>query len=281
MDLRHLIDRVLLQDTKKLTGREREIMSEVLHHLREIERRKLFADLGYSSMFAYCTQELKYSPDQAQRRICASRLLATLPEIEKKLDDGSLNLAILGMANSFFNQKNLDMDEKWEVLEQISNKSKRDVEKMLAPDSLHAPGNEAERKISKTQTKVTLILQDSVVEKLKALQALLSHTKKHDLPELIDFLASKELAKREKSAATNRVPKSKPQGTAVVGRTIPSAVKKELWSKAKGQCQHPLCSSKHFLQIHHVIPYSEGGAHIIENLKLLCHAHHSREHWQA
>ena len=34
MDLRHLVDGVLLQDTKKLAGREREIMSEVLHHLQ-------------------------------------------------------------------------------------------------------------------------------------------------------------------------------------------------------------------------------------------------------
>ena len=131
MDLRHIAGEVLLQDTKKLARREREIISQVLHHLREVDRRKLYAELGFSSLFSYCTDELKYSPDQAQRRICTCRMLAALPEIEKKLDDGSLNLTILGMANSYFKENNLDTNDKREVLDQISNKPKREVEKCL------------------------------------------------------------------------------------------------------------------------------------------------------
>ena len=39
----------------------------VLHHLREVERRFLFAELGYSSLFEYCISELKYSAGSAQR----------------------------------------------------------------------------------------------------------------------------------------------------------------------------------------------------------------------
>ena len=38
MDLRHVVDQVLLNDTKVLVEREREIMSKVLHHLREVGR---------------------------------------------------------------------------------------------------------------------------------------------------------------------------------------------------------------------------------------------------
>ncbi|HAZ13152.1 MAG TPA: hypothetical protein DCY86_10225 [Bdellovibrionales bacterium] len=107
--------------------REREIMSKVLHHLREVARRKLYPDLGYSSMFAYCTDELKYSPDQAGRRISACRMLATLPEIEKKLDRGELNLTVLGLAKSYIKENNLTLPEQRQLLDEIANKTKREV----------------------------------------------------------------------------------------------------------------------------------------------------------
>jgi len=265
MDLRHVVDGVLLEDTKKLAVREREIMSQVLHHLREIDRRKLYADLGFSSMFAYCTDELKYSPDQAQRRISACRMLSELPQIEKKLDDGSLNLTVLGMANTFFREHRLGLKDKQLLLEKIEGKSKKEVEVLLAPELSPALVSGTARRYSKTQTKVTLILDDAVVEKLKELQALLSHTKRRELPELIDFLCTRELEKRKGSARA-------------AARGIPACVRKAVWAKAQGRCQHPECSSKHFLQIHHVRAFSEGGTHAIENLKLLCHAHHARGH---
>ncbi|OFZ13629.1 MAG: hypothetical protein A2X86_20845 [Bdellovibrionales bacterium GWA2_49_15] len=53
---------------------------------------------------------------------------------------------------------------------------------MLAPDFLTAPAHASTQKVSKTQTKVTLVLDDAVMEKLQELQALFSHTKKRDLP---------------------------------------------------------------------------------------------------
>ncbi|HAZ13397.1 MAG: hypothetical protein A2X86_14765 [Bdellovibrionales bacterium GWA2_49_15] len=127
MDLRHVVDQVLINDTKVLVEREREIMSKVLHYLREVDRRKLYADIGYSSMFAYCTDELRYSPDQAGRRISACRMLATLPEIEEKLDRGELNLTVLGLAKSYFKENNLTLAQQRELLDEITNKPKREV----------------------------------------------------------------------------------------------------------------------------------------------------------
>jgi len=276
MDLRHIVDQVLLNDTKVLVEREREIMSKVLHHLREVDRRKLYAELGYSSMFAYCTDELKYSPDQSGRRISACRMLATLPEIEEKLDRGELNLTVLGLAKSYIKENNLTLPEQRQLLEEISNKPKGEVEKMLAPDFLPAPAHASTQKISKTQTKVTLVLDDAVMEKLQELQALFSHTKKRELPELIEFLCTQELEKRKKSCATV---KSAPAQVKNQTRAIPTLIKKALWAKAEALCQYPGCHSRHFLQIHHRVPYAQGGTHAIENLRLLCHAHHARGHF--
>ena len=53
MNLKHLTDKALLADIKKLAAEERSISVKVLHHLREIERRRLFSDLGYGSLYDY------------------------------------------------------------------------------------------------------------------------------------------------------------------------------------------------------------------------------------
>ncbi|HAZ13153.1 MAG TPA: hypothetical protein DCY86_10230 [Bdellovibrionales bacterium] len=33
------------------------------------------------------------------------------------------------------------------------------------------------------------------------------------------------------------------------------------------------------MQIHHRVPYAQGGTHTMENLRLLCHAHHAWGHF--
>ncbi len=58
-DPKKMADGALLENVRALAGREREITLEVLHHLKEIERRRLFVDLGYPSLFEYAVRDLK------------------------------------------------------------------------------------------------------------------------------------------------------------------------------------------------------------------------------
>ncbi len=51
MNLTTLTDKDLLLKTKKLTQTERDVLIQVLQHWKEVERRRLHADLGYSSLF--------------------------------------------------------------------------------------------------------------------------------------------------------------------------------------------------------------------------------------
>ena len=85
--------------------KKKRIGIEVLHHLREIDARKLFASLGFSSLFLYCTQELKYSEGGAYRRIAAMRLLRDVPEYEEKLQSGAVSVATLSQVQSFLVQE--------------------------------------------------------------------------------------------------------------------------------------------------------------------------------
>ena len=89
MNLKHLSDKSILSHTLLLVQKEREILSEILWHLKEIDRRKLYSDLRCSSLFDYCVKVLKYSEGQAQRRLSSARLMTELPEIEKKIKDAT------------------------------------------------------------------------------------------------------------------------------------------------------------------------------------------------
>src|SRR5262245_32671873 len=102
MQLNGLSDQDLLSKIKSLVARERELLGEILHHLREVERRRLFSDLKYKSLFEYAVKELRYSEDQAYRRINAMRLIKELPQIEEKVVSGSLSLSALSAAGSLF-----------------------------------------------------------------------------------------------------------------------------------------------------------------------------------
>src|SRR4029453_18361261 len=92
-----LTDRELLAALHQLRGSERESTLDILRHLNEVARRKLHLKLGYSSMFAYCTEHLCYSESTAARRVQAARCLSRFPQIEGLLLRGEINLVTLGL----------------------------------------------------------------------------------------------------------------------------------------------------------------------------------------
>src|SRR5438067_1747505 len=109
----NLNDKILLQNTLELVQNERRVTLEVLHHLREIERRSLYAVLGYPSLFEYAVKELRYSHSAAYRRIESMRLLKDVPEVEEKIKSVELSLSNLAQAQNFFKKENVkDKEDK-------------------------------------------------------------------------------------------------------------------------------------------------------------------------
>ena len=51
-----LSDSELVARVKRLAGRERETMAEIIAHLAEIEARDLYPREGYKSLFEYCRE---------------------------------------------------------------------------------------------------------------------------------------------------------------------------------------------------------------------------------
>ena len=305
MKLMHLTDEKLLDETQSLVKQEREITLKVLHHLREIERRRLFSALKYESLFNYCVQHLKYSESSAQRRIQAMRALRDLPEIEEKIETGVLSLSNLATAQSLFYQEkklgnHYSKDKKLEILERLENKSRREAERTLAqivPQQM--PPAQKLRVISEELTEMKLVVDQEFLKQLEVLKGLLAHKMPNaTMQEIIKFaleqttqkltpslkLKNKKVALHEKTITvsdTEAVPETKTMTvTATVSQTasetptqtkkkaIPASVKRYVWQKAESKCE--ICTSMYAPQTDHIIPFAKGGTDEPENLRLLC-----------
>ncbi len=287
MNLKNMSDQVLLERTENLVARERELLGEVLHHLKEIERRRLFSQLGYKSIFDYATKQLGYAEDQAARRISAMRLLKELPEIESKIADGSLTLTNLSMAQTLFRQERkrvsasmgaagFSKGEKLEFLSKIENKSKREAEKVIIAHSSEPAQLTAERirAVTETHVEIKIIASNELQAKLGRIKGLLAHSHPNlSMAEAIDLLCDMAIQKLDPAEKAKKMVVLKPKSTSSapapdIKRCITARERRQVWKRAGSQCQN--CGSTHALQIDHVQPRALGGSDEVENLRLLC-----------
>lgn len=95
LELNKYSNNALSINLEKLVRSERKITNLILQYIFEFESRRLYADLGFDSMFTYLTKHLGYSEAAAYRRLQSARLLRQLPETSTKIDTGALNLSQL------------------------------------------------------------------------------------------------------------------------------------------------------------------------------------------
>ncbi len=117
--LKTLSDKDLLNRVSKLVKQEHNLTLEILLHLIEVENRKIYRSLGYSSMFVYATDSLGYSESSANRRIYAARAIRKCPRAYDDLRNGRVNLGTLALVWRYLTP---------ELLEEIRGKSYRQVQ---------------------------------------------------------------------------------------------------------------------------------------------------------
>ncbi len=61
-------------------------------------------------------------------------------------------------------------------------------------------------------------------------------------------------------------------------QSIPPALRRAVLRRDGGRCQVPGCRHATFVDVHHLVPRSNGGRHSAENLVTLCSAHHRAIH---
>lgn len=316
MNLRDLPDRTLLERTEGLVKREREVLTEILHHLREIERRRLFSELGFKSLFDYATKKLGYADDQAARRISAMRLLKELPQIEEKVASGALSLTNLNLAQTLFRQEQkaeagFSQQEKLKLLAQLENQPKREAEKIILSRSSEPIRFRPDRvrQVSETTIEIKFMADSELQLKLERIKGLLAHSHPNmSLAEAVNYLCDlgiKNLDPSKKPGHGNsRTPVTAPAGkiqslsapdVCLPDRKLPEsklprskrqspapALKRRISVSTRREVWRSAgskcqnCGSAHALQIDHIQPIALGGENDRQNLRLLCRSCNQR-----
>jgi hypothetical protein len=316
MDLSNISNDVLLNRTYRYARSERKITHIVLWHINEVERRGLYAQLKYDSIFKYISKHLGYGEKAAYERMHASRLLGKMPELAEKMEEGTLNLTQIVQVQSCINKETragnkVDQAQTAKIFEKIESMSGEKTLKTLAiefnqPIQMH----EVIQPQRDNTVRAGITFTDEEMDVMKHLKSLLSHVLPNPTwAELIIYLAKKQIKAIEgntakKSVAMNQpiqveavevsadvdVPKGEEllKTTQCFGATrerkaIKIATRRRLMERAGKCCEfvNPSnghrCDGVYQLQVDHKIPIALGGSNDISNLRVLCRTHNLLE----
>ena len=289
---------------------ERAASAEVIFHLAELDRRKLYLDEACSSLFTYCTERLGYSEDGAIKRVRVTRLVRRFPQVIDDLASGTIHLTGL-----FQLSRHLTEDNAEQLLVEARGKSKRQIEELLArwfprPDvpptitpmaaepaqgelsTGSGTGNSAPtplptlrprpriEALSPASVRVELTASSAFRDKLEHAQNLLSHAvPSGDLAAILELALDRLIADETKRRSGADKPQ-KSRETKPGSRHVPVQVQRAVRERDGSQCtfidaEGRRCSEKRFLTIEHIEPFARGGPTTVENCSLLCKPHNS------
>jgi len=295
--LSHISDQDLKVKLQVLRQSERQAIAEMVLHLYEIDRRGLYRDMGYPSLFVYCTEGLGYSAGGAHRRVQAARCLRDHPEVYEKLNSGVLTLcAVSEVSKVKIPQK------RQELLLASEGKSKEQVRALvlehLPPEKPRvstvemkrvvvergqlfspAPGSGSTLEPIKTEERYNIRMEvDREFMNLYEEALSLSGGPMVEVfrRALRTFCDKRSPVKREhRRGARNGTPH---ESTSPGNRSIPVPVRDKVFIRDGARCTYEAsdgkrCSETHALEIDHTQPYGMGGSNDLENLRLLCRTH--------
>ena len=264
-----LTDDALLAETVRLASCERASTAQLIAAIAEVAAREIHRQEGFKSIYGYCRYVLKLSEHAAYDRITAARLVGKYPVILERLTDGSLTLANLTLMAPY-----VDADTCDDLLLKTANKSKREVEDIIAP--LRAGVTSPEL------YKLVLLVSRDAWEHLHRLQELMlpaigdgdpSRIVERALATLLVEVEKRKMAKADHPRPTN--------AAAPGSRHIPAGIKREVGNRDGWQCtyigRHGRCTETANLELDHVRPFAAGGPTTVDNLRLRCRAHNQLE----
>jgi len=120
-------DPELLVRLERLVSRRGQMTAELLVHLGEVDRRKLYLGEACSSMHGYCTARLHLSEAAAYRHIRAARLGRQYPLLLELVAAGEIHLTAVCLLSPHLTAQNHR-----QLLEAAVHKTKREVELLIA-----------------------------------------------------------------------------------------------------------------------------------------------------
>jgi 5-methylcytosine-specific restriction endonuclease McrA len=271
-----LSDARLLAEVDRLAATQRTVNASLIASLAELDARKLYLGLGFSSLHTYCTQHLHLSEAAAYNRIEAARTARRFPVVLDLLASGDVTMTTVALLSKYLTEEN-----HLELLDAARHKTKRQVQAQVAEldprpdlDSLVVP-------LGNGRYRIEITVADETYRDLRRLQDLMRHTIPTGDPAPIVSRALSHLrahVERQKLAEVRR-----PRRATGASRTrhVPAAITREVWKRDEAQCAFVgsagRCPERSFLEVHHLTPFAAGGPTTVDNLQLRCRAHNQYE----
>ncbi|MEK2644988.1 HNH endonuclease [Bdellovibrio sp. BCCA] len=221
MNIRYLSDENLEQNLKSLVQKEREILSDILLHIAEVDRRKLYLSKAYPSLFDYLTKHLGYSAGSAQRRIDAARLSRDIPEVAESLEAGSLNLSQISLLQKAIRQTQKEahmavpVGTKKEILNDLIGKSYQESEVLVAKAlNIEIKQTPKIQHQADESVRFEVSLSKDQWQKMEEMRSLLAHSLPNgSWDEVLEFIADKVIQQKtrrtSKGSEEAKTPRSK------------------------------------------------------------------------
>ncbi len=303
----------LHQQITATVRRWRTAAHELAKLLAELDRDRLWAELGYPSLKAYAWSRHELKARDVSDLLRLGRRLHELPRIDAALASGELEWT---KPRTVLHVLTHDNEAAW--LERMRASSVRDLEAQVRVASLGAPPPDPRearlpdrsRLLMDLETRDKQTIQDVIAlvraqsgglelgdgEILAMICAAYAETLEgrdrpteaaHQIvvqwcPECNDAhgvdCELSDTVIREACCNPEIVEMRPGPNQGRLTRKIPPTVQRIVKHRARGRCEVPGCDNHLWLHIHHLNLWSEGGDHSLDNLICLCSAHHRENH---
>jgi len=278
----------------EIVDRYKKSEAEVLSILQELDQTKTYLHYGCTSLFDYSMKFHKMTESVTLNFIAVSRRAVQVPELKAAIDIGDLTVSKARKITSVITP---ETQSSW--ISKAINLSSRALEKEVARVQPQALTPEKAKYVTESRININFGLSEEFYKKLKRVQDLESQrlSRAASLEEAQEVMLDLYLEKKDpvERAKRNLKPKENDLNTAgqgpgspipyVTGHVnkksrmpIPSQLRHQINLRDKGKCSEPNCNQGRWIDIHHIIPVSQGGENTLENLKILCSGHHKIEH---
>lgn len=280
----------LHEEALAIVARYKTCEFDLVEVLQKIDRHQIYLSRMFRSLYQYATEGLGLSEEIAYAFINVARKSNEIPALKEEIKSGALTVAKAKRITAVLTREN---QNHWLELARTSTKQKLEREIAMA-SPVHAVADQlkyihptAEKSDSAQvlnlgQT-VRVQLQAGISERLmldiRRVQELISQRLRRPatLEDVIKAMVAEYLHKHDPVQIAARRKTSDPE------KPVKIALKNQVMLKYQGQCAYKnkygeRCSKKTFLDVHHILPQSEGGTDDLGNLQLLCSGHHKMVH---
>lgn len=259
--------------------------TELIAILQELDTSKAYRATGYNSLFQFCVESLELTEHQAYQYITVARKCTEVPELMLALEDRRITVSKARKLSSVIAPSN---QKAW--IDLATTHSQKDLEKAVRSQCPLPPVADHLQILSKSQVKLQATLDTETTKMLERVMDLVSEMlptgERNSINTSLKTLCEEYLKKHDPVVkAARALKRNRPQkihSRTPLRKKIPATTRHQVLLRDQGQCRFHRhgrrCGNRKYLEFHHKLPVSLGGADTVENLVLLCSEHHKSVH---